>query len=394
MKSQKKKFILLLILIAAIFSALTHCHHTKQNTSTHLMTAKMHPISNTLYYSGTIEPLKTTIITCPADAVIEKKYFHYGDIVKRNQLLFTLSSQKLLKDYRDSLMQYIKSKTEFVNAETSMKQTEYLHQKQLVSDDEFNSKQNAFWQARLSLVQAKATLDSISQQLSHQDISMTDLTIKDINPIISALHTDAGTLKLEVRANTDGIVLQPYDDNGNASNAKKLARGTQVKQGDVLALMGNTDKILVRIYVNEFSINQLKLNQPVTLTGDAFSGMTLHGIISGMDHQGERADNGGLPTFPVEVTVSQLTPAEQAIIHIGMRAKVEIEIHDAPGVTVPIAAIQQNRAGNWLTVRDTKTGKTHDVKIQAGQTTQDDVVITAGIRPGDQIVVPDPTETT
>jgi len=384
-----KKIFFIILLTGLLFFSVIYFYQPTKTLKTHIITAKIAPITNTLYYTGNIEPFKNIIITSPADAVILQTYFHYGDKIKRGKLLFTLSSQKLLKDYRDNLMQYIKAKSEFLNTQNSLKQTEYLHKKELVSDDELRATQNAFWQARLSLVQAKAALDNISQQLGEQKTAPTELTIKDIDPIINALHANAGALKLEIHAPSDGIILQPYNfDTSSIGGAKKLARGTQVKQDDVLALMGNTDKILVRIEVNEFSINQLKINQSVALTSDALPNMILNGVISSIDHQGTHENNGS-PIFSVAVTVSNLNEQQQNVIHIGMRAEVSIKVHQSPAITVPIAAIKQKEFANWVTVRDPKTSKQRDVKIQTGQTTQDLVVVTEGIKAGDQIVVPD-----
>ncbi len=121
---------------------------------------------------------------------------------------------------------------------------------------------------------------------------------------------------------------------------KKLIKGDAIKQGDVLAIIGDIEGISVQIKVNELTINQIKLGQPVKVTGIAFPDYILDGKITRIDKQGE-ASNGGLPTFSAEVVVPHLTEAEKKEIHVGMSAKVEINIEEDKQIMVPITAVKE-----------------------------------------------------
>lgn len=379
-------FISFLILLAVSCSS----HHKVAATTSHgkqeTVTVKEQPFSTTLYYSGIIQPLKTVVITSPADGVIQEMMFHFGDEVKPNNLLFTISSEKFQSDYKTALMQYIKSKNEYNTNHNQLEEGKFLHKNQLISDDEYKTKESAFYNAQLALIQAQEVLHNMLKQLSVQGFSMDDLTIENIDKITQALNAQGDSQKLRISAPASGVVLLPTKTD-NESESKKIGKGDQVKQGDVLAVIGDTTGLTIRVNVNEFNINQLKIGQKVKVTGAAFPDFVLSGEISGIDHQAQSGTNG-IPSFPIEVVVPTLTKQQQDVIHVGMSAKVEIDVEGDPQITVPINAVTEKNGQAFVNVEDPKTKKIHEISVKTGQTTADSVVIAANLKEGDKIVIP------
>ena len=143
----------------------------------------------------------------------------------------------------------------------------------------------------------------------------------------------------------------------------------------------------VRIKVNELTVNQLKLGQKVKISGIAFPAHTLEGKIARVDRQGE-SSNGGLPVFSVEVIAQNLTTLQQKEIHVGMSAKVEIDTEEAPQIIIPLAAVKERSSAAYVTLYDQTTKKLTEVPVRTGKTGLDSVTIEAGLKPGDQIVLP------
>lgn len=341
-------------------------------------------LSSTLFYSGTIQPLKTVVITTPAEGVIEEMFFHYGDYVKAGAVLFTISSEKFQTDYKTALMQYIKSKNEFNTANSQLIQSTFLHKNQLISDDEFNTKKNAFYNAQLSLVQANEALSAMLKQLNLKGFNINELTIENIGKITQALSDQGDSQKLCVVAPVSGVALLPTKSD-NESETKKVGKGDQVKQSDVLAVIGDTTGLIIHVSVNEFNINELKVGQKVKVTGAAFPNIILQGNISGVDRQAQ-VSSGSMPAFPIEVVIPKLTTKEQEIIHVGMSAKVEIAIEGSPQLLIPIAAVIEKNGQTFVNAKDAKSGKLREVAIKTGQTTAEGVVVDAGLKAGDQVV--------
>lgn len=377
--------IVVLICLGWMLSACKHETSTTEHSNVITVTAK--PVTTTLFFSGIIQPLKTVVITSPAEGVIDDMAFHYGDVVKLSDPLFTISSDKFQSDYKNALLQYIKAKTDFTNNLSQLKQAEFLHKNALISDDEFKAKKNNYYSSQLSLVQAKDVLGAMLKQLDVQGFNLYDLSIEDIDKISQAFHTQSISQKLHITAPASGVALLPIK-NDSDNQVKKLMKGDQVKQGDVLAMIGDVSGLTIHINVNEFNINQLKIGQKVKVTGSAFADVVLMGKISGIDRQGQ-VGQGGIPTFPVDIIVPTLTAKQQADIHIGMSAKVEIDIDSEPVITVPLAAIIEKNGLTFVKVKNAKDSTINEVLVRTGQTTLDSVVIESNLHAGDRIVTPD-----
>lgn len=384
MMGKKLKIGLLLLVLAVVVGIYHHRVESKLQNKDRIITVKSQPIHNVSYYTGTIQPLKTVVITSPVDGVVENIYFHSGDVVKPGQMLFTILSDKFQSDYKSSLVQYIKAKTDFMNADTQLKEAEFLHKNQLISDDDFKSKKINFYTLQLAMVQAKETLSNMLHQIGDNNLNPFDLHIEDTEKI-SQIFNERNTLRLQLSASREGIILSPSKSDGNGE-IKIIYKGDQIKQGEVLAVIGNQNGCMVRINVSEFGINELKVGQSVKITGSAFPNIELAGEISGIEHQGQMSQNG-IPSFPVEITVRNLTATQQAMIHIGMSAKVAIETQNGEGIYIPIKAIVEKDGKNYVNILDKKSGKPQQVTVSTGKTTLDSVLIEDNLKAGDKILV-------
>lgn len=360
---------------------LTACSNEHKSSSKEMITVQENIMQNVLYYSGIVQPLKTFVITSPADGTVIDMPFQYGEIVKSGQILFIISSSKFLSDYKSGLMTYVKAKNEYNNAQTQLNEANFLHSNKLISDDEYKMKKSNYYASRLALLQAKDTLENLLNQLDIKNINLYQLTIADIDKITNALQSSSDTLR--ILTPVAGMVLSP--SKGEEEN-KKILKGDVVKQGDVLAIIGDMQGLTVRIKVNELTVNQLHMGQKVQVTGIAFPEDILEGEIKMIDHQGEVL-GGGMPTFAVEVMVPKLTPQQQKTIHVGMSAKVEISIQEEPKLTVPITAIREKNGELFVEIFDEKNKQSKFVNVKTGKTGVDSVAILSGLRVGDKIVI-------
>lgn len=346
-------------------------------------------MATTIYYSGILQPLQTALVVSPAEGLVADVTFHYGDTVDAAAPLFVIASEKFQTDYKNALTQYIKAKTDFNNAESQLTESRFLHSNKLISDDDFKTKENNFYTAKLTLLQAKDTLSILLKQLNLKNVNLYNLSIRDIDQIAAVMHLHETTQNLLIRSPAKGVALLPMKGDGNDNQIKKIAKGEQVKAGDVLAMIGDTTGLSIRIHVNEFNINQLQVGQQVKVTGVAFPQFVLSGKIANIDRQGEMSQ-GGVPTFSVEIIIPTLTKEEQAVIHIGMSAKVAIFIESEAKFTVPLQALFERNGTPFVKIFNKSKNAMRDIPVKTGMTTQDKVVIeSAMLKKGDEIVIAD-----
>lgn len=363
---------------------LSACSNEPNIPGNHLVKIEAQSTSDKLFYTGTIKPIKTLVIPSPADGVVVEMPVQYGEVVKPGQLLFLISSAKFLSDYKSALLQYIKAKSDLNNSQTQLSESEFLHKNLLISDDDFKSKQSNFYTSRLALMQAKDALDILLKQLDIKNVNIDQISIADIEKINDAMHLQKASDNLRILSPVSGVLLSPIK---GEEETKKLIKGDVVKQGDVLAIIGDMNGLSVHIKVNELTINQIKTGQKVEITGIAFPTEILKGRIERVDRQGDI--NNGLPSFGVEIVIPTLTKPQQEQIHVGMSAKIEINLNDEKKILVPIAAIKENAGMTYARVYDETSGKINEVLVKTGKTNIDSVTILSGLKAGDQIVVPD-----
>ncbi len=383
--SRKKRAAGKTTLLLLFFIFITACSQEPTIKNGHLVKIESHAVANNLFYSGTIQPLKTIVITTPADGVVIDMPKQYGETVNAGQLVYIISSAKFLSDYKQALMQYIKAKSEFNNTETQLKEAEFLHKNQLISDDDYKSKQANFYASQLGLLQAKDSLEILLKQLAVKDVNLYKLSIADIDKITQALHLQKDSENIRIVSPINGVLLS---SGKNEEETKKILNGDAVKQGDVLAVIGDMSGISVKIKVNELTVNQLKEKQKVKITGIAFPDEILNGEIKRIDRQGDMSGGGGLPTFSVEVIVPTVTAAQLKKIHVGMSAQVEINFSEEPSINIPINAVKEKSGRVFVQVYDEHKKILQEQEVKTGKTTTDSVAILSGLKKGDQIVVP------
>lgn len=370
-------FIIFLSLIA------TSCEKNKKTTN-QVITVIEENINQPLYYTGIIKPIKTEVIPSPIDGVIVAMPFSYGEKVKKGQLLFTLSSTKFISDYKTALMQFLKTKNDFNISKSQLKEAEFLHQNELISDDDFKMKQSNFYSAQLAFLQARDALDHLFKQIHVTNIDLNDISITNVDKIKQVMNLQQTSENLNITSPKDGIVLAISKNDEN----KKINCGDAIKQGDVLAQIGEMGGLSVNIKVNELAINEIKLGQKVNVEGVAFEEEHLIGTVTSIDKQAD-VSSANLPTFNVMIQVTQLSEEARKKIYPGMSARVVIFLSQDSKIAIPIKALQEKDGQYFVTKWDAQTQKKSVAAITLSKTTLDKVLVQTGLKKGDQIVLPD-----
>jgi HlyD family secretion protein len=161
--------------------------------------------------------------------------------------------------------------------------------------------------------------------------------------------------------------------------------------GDQVALaapafrLDNLDAILVDLSVSEVDINQVALEQPVTMSFDAVRGKEYHGVVSEVDRVGTL--NQGAVEFIVTVELSDA----DADVRPGMTAAVNVVVNQLEDVLlVPNRAVRFQEGKTVVYVL--KDGQLVTVNITLGATSDVASEVVAGdLQQGDAIVLNPPT---
>ncbi|MGV3724076.1 MAG: efflux RND transporter periplasmic adaptor subunit [Actinomycetota bacterium] len=154
--------------------------------------------------------------------------------------------------------------------------------------------------------------------------------------------------------------------------------GQVVAAGELLATVVNTDSVWVESNVFEKDLPRIRLGQRVTIGADAVPGRTFEGSVSYISHDVD-------PTTRA-VQLRTVVPNSNELLKPNMFVRVIIGVgQSGAGVTVPIDALQEQGGEQVVFVAETE-GVYRRKVVQVGATLGDQVVIEAGVKPGERVV--------
>lgn len=342
---------------------------------------KKEAITRRLNFTGTIQPLSEQALSAPAEATVESMNFHYGQWVHKGQVIMTLNSTELQKQYNDTLTEYLKAKDNFNITQAKFNGTKELWKAGLISKNNFMSEQSSVDTARMSLMQASRKLNEMLEKMDAEPgQNLSRLSLADFEQVKKVLATNHNIIHL--KASSDGIVLYPPKSGEDKNN--RVSVGSTVKSGQVLALVGNLTGVSVEIDVPEVDIDKIESGMQASITGIAFGGETLKGRVTAVNSQASNTSPGGLPSFSAVVEVPMLTAQQRDKIKVGMSAAIELTVSSPDQIMIPIKAVKLEKGVSMVEIK-TPEGKKIKRAISTGAATADKVIVTTGLKAGEVI---------
>lgn len=341
-----------------------------------LITLEAITVEKPLYFSSTIQPIKTTNITTKADGVITKQQFIYGEDVQQGQVLFTLDSSSIEKDYHAALTEYLRSKEKFFINESKYKETKQLYDLGIIPRNEYESIQSNFNHANVSYLQATYKLNDVMKATNANADAITGLDISNVLAVDQALKIRYNCVPIS--APSSGVVL--------TAGKQAVGVGQYVKAGDAIATIGDMQGLALAILVAEVDIREIRIGQKATITGVAFPEIQLEGEVVHVDMQANMKHGFGVPLFSVNIEVNNFPAIAKELVKVGMSAKIKLSISMPELLQVPISAVYQQ--DNNAMVNRYVDGQIIPTVVVPSRTTIDSVEIVSGLTPGEQIVVP------
>jgi len=354
--------------------------HTRE-----IVTAKIENVSTPVFFDGRIEPLQVYSVSSPVEGVVNGMYFKYGQAINHGQKLFSISSEKLEKEYIDSISSYMKALDDYNEKSRKFRGAKELWKLKFISENDYHAdkiaQQEAFFVLKQSVKSLQETLQKLGIKTELDEINVQNK--KTIEKIVSRKFDSYVVTSPYV-----GVALDPKSLAATlrTKEDKNIVVGADVRQGEVLLHIGDLNGIAVEIKVNEIDVNQIQSGQKAKVTGPGFSDHILEGKVEFVKSQAHR-DSGALPTFPVRIIIEKLTPEQREKIKVGMSSKVEIDVSEKNAIMVPIEAVFQIKGADYVNVKEVKTDKINAVPVVLGRTTFDAIEIIKGLNPGDQVVV-------
>jgi multidrug efflux pump subunit AcrA (membrane-fusion protein) len=243
-------------------------------------TPKMGPVTEAVFASGSIEPVDAYILTSLSDGFIVKAYVTENDLVHDGQVLFKLDNkqQHVQVNLAETNLQFarinagsnapsllqIKAQIDAAKAKLYTDSVTLGRYRQLFTtnsvskQDLDNARLN--YQSSLSSYRAQLASYKAAADKAQQDYQTSQLQVQ---------NAEAGNQYYNLTAIGSGRVYQIFKKEGEL-----------VRKGDQVAQLGNPDSIVVKMDIDEGSIDKIKLGQQVLVELNTQKGKTYEARVS------------------------------------------------------------------------------------------------------------------
>ena len=169
----KKKLIIGIVGVLVVAGGIWFFTGKTSKGGIRLETAKVgrSSISNTVTATGTVEPVTEVEVGTQVSGIIDKLYADYNDVVKAGQLIAEMDKVTLQAELESSQAELASCKTEYEYRMKEYSRTRTLHEKELVSDAEYDEALYLYEKARNAYEQAQAAIVKVKRNLGYATIT-------------------------------------------------------------------------------------------------------------------------------------------------------------------------------------------------------------------------------
>ncbi|MFR1082642.1 MAG: efflux RND transporter periplasmic adaptor subunit [Bacteroides cellulosilyticus] len=323
-------------------------------------------ISNSVTATGTIEPVTEVEVGTQVSGIIDRLYADYNSVVTKGQLIAEMDKVTLQSELASQKATYDGAKAEYEYQQKNYERNKGLHEKQLISDTDYEQSLYNYQKAKSAFDSSKASLAKAERNLSYATIT---------SPI-------------------DGVVISRDVEEGQT-----VASGFETPT--LFTIAADLTQMQVVADVDEADIGDVEEGQRVSFTVDAYPNDVFEGKVTQI-RLGATSSSSSTTTTTTVVTYEVVISAHNPDLKLKPRLTANITIYtlDKQGVlSVPAKALRFTPAvplvGSNAVVKDcegehkvwTREGDTftaHPVSI--GISNGIVAEITGGINEGTQIV--------
>ena len=282
--------------------------------------------------TGTIKPVNMIDISSKITGLIKEMRVQENEVVKAGQVLVVLDDTRLQT-------QVSQTRERLNNAAANYERNAKLKAIGAVSDQQMDT-------SRLDYNVAQAAFDDAMSQLNDTVIT---------SPI-------------------DGVVV-----------GKPIPAGQTVAQGIsnpmVILTVADMSKMQIESQVDESDIGKISVGQQAVFTVDAYPGRTFKGVVSRVSQKATITQN--VVYYGVVIDVL----GDSSLLKPSMTARVSVSTGESQNVlTLPLSALKTQNNQQYVVVMRSG-GKTENVPVTTGLSSEDRVEITNGLSENEMVVL-------
>ncbi len=325
MDTKKRKIVLwslaALAIVVIISAALLIRKHKPHDMIYETAAVERGSISTSITATGTVEPITQVDVGTQVSGIVDKIYVDYNSEVKKGQVIAELDKVNLLNNLASRKSSLNSAQSEYEYQKKTFERITQLHDKQMVSDDEFDQAQYNFTRAKNSYEVAKIEVQKAQTDLGYATI---------YSPI-------------------NGVVLSKSVEEGQTV-------ASSFNTPTLFVIAEDLTQMRVIADVDEADIGGVKEQQRVTFTVDAYPQEIFNGKVVQVRQEAKTTNN--VVTYEVVINA----PNNDLKLKPGLTAAVTIfTLERDSALLVPSKALKFNpnniTIGALDTIQDVKAVK-------------------------------------
>ena len=268
-------------------------------------------ITNTVTATGTVEPVTEVEVGTQVSGIIDKLYVDYNDVVKAGQLIAEMDKVTLEAELRSAEAQLASSKSEYEYQQKNYARSKVLHEKQLVSDTDYETATYNYEIAKAAYERSQASMVQVKRNLEYATIT---------SPI-------------------DGVVINKAVEEGQT-----VAAGFETPT--LFTIAADLTKMQVIADVDEADIGGVKDGQRVMFTVDAYPNDQFEGVVRQVrlgDSESSSSSGSATTSTSTVVTYEVVITADNPDLKLKPRLTANVTIYtlERPDIlTIPNKALR------------------------------------------------------
>ena len=247
--------------------------------------------------------------------------------------------------------------------------------------DTLQAEQDAELQsAKARVAQAQAGLDQARANAVQEQLRKADVTSAEAQIARAQAQVDNAQTMLDyttIRAPRDGVILRKLVEQGTIVTSGRSVIG----QGTDIVELGDLTKMFVEVHLDEVDVGKVQVGQPVSITIDALPDEQFQGVVTRIDPQAVSQQN----ITTVLTTVQVSNPDKR--MKPEMTATCEFLVDQVKNVLyLPNRAVEKMNGKHTVTVVTAQGLAT--VPVQVGLVGDENTEILAGLKEGEEVVIP------
>ena len=291
----KKKIILITVSIAVVAGAgfwLFGSSKAQHKVTYETAVVTRGEISESITATGTIEPVTEVEVGTQVSGIIDKIYADYNSVVTKGQLIAEMDRVTLQSEVASQRAAYNGAKAEYEYQQKNYERNRGLHEKQLISDTDYEQSVYNYEKAKSNYESSQASLAKAERNLSYATIT---------SPI-------------------DGVVINRAVEEGQT-----VASGFETPT--LFTIAADLTQMQVVADVDEADIGGVEEGQRVSFTVDAYPNDTFEGTVTQIRLGEDSSTSSGSSTSSTVVTYEVVISAPNPDLKLKPRLTANVTIY-------------------------------------------------------------------